>query len=842
MGSLKSFIKAVRKAKTIADERSVVKKESAAIRTSFKDINLDQTTRRVNIAKLLYLYIIGEKTHFGQVECIKLLASSKFADKRLGYLATMLILDENQEVLTLLTNSLDNDMQHPNHYIIGLALCCLGNIASPELARDLYPNVERLFDSNSAYIKKKATIVASKLIEKNDELAEFFAPKVSPLINEKLSGVLLGTLKLTQTIYLLNDANFNDSLVRLTPRLIGHLKRLTTSGYSPDYDVLGINDPFLQTELIKTLRFFSNHSSFNNTYLENLNDILTQICSNIEIGKNVGHSILYECIKTIFYINSDQSLKILGINLLGKFLSTKDNNTRYVALNTLLTVINFEPNAVQRHRAIIVSCLTDGDISIRRRALELSFAILNDSNIRVISKEIINYLTVTNDNDLKPYIISQLILLIEKYSPNDNWKFDNLIRILANSGNFIQLEYISNMLGLIIKLSNPNLKKSILLKLVKLLFENLNQFGLSLVTFWCIGEYFELINNEPIEINNSGTVVNEFKVLELFSLVTNNSNYSHAEIIQLTNYLLTAIIKLSVKFTTNESLEKLRIMLDSKIYSLDLEIQIRAIEYSEIFSKNVNIKKGLLSKMPAPPLKQKEILSLQDQGKVNAGHNTSQNQHSASRTQTNGTQSNTQDLLDLTDDATEKPVKTDLLSDIFSNSPGPAPTQTQSQNSHRTNNDILDLFNTPSNSQVPSAVDPAASKSSQLPADIFGSASPAIPQANEILAFQNESITVNFIPKSIGSGQASIESRITTNTANAITDFQLLIAVPKSQKLTITTNNQPKLINRLDVIVQNIKITGNSGSKIKLRVKITYKVNGQLVERLFDFSKFDQTL
>ena len=37
----------------------------------------------------------------------------------------MLILDENQEVLTLLTNSLDNDMQHPNSFIVGLAFVVL---------------------------------------------------------------------------------------------------------------------------------------------------------------------------------------------------------------------------------------------------------------------------------------------------------------------------------------------------------------------------------------------------------------------------------------------------------------------------------------------------------------------------------------------------------------------------------------------------------------------------------------------------------------------------------------------------------------------------------------------
>ena len=96
----------MRASKTIADERAVVQKESAAIRSSFREESHNSDLRRNNVAKLLYLFTLGERTHFGQIECLKLLASPRFADKRLGYLGTMLLLDENQEVLTLVTNSL----------------------------------------------------------------------------------------------------------------------------------------------------------------------------------------------------------------------------------------------------------------------------------------------------------------------------------------------------------------------------------------------------------------------------------------------------------------------------------------------------------------------------------------------------------------------------------------------------------------------------------------------------------------------------------------------------------------------------------------------------------------
>lgn len=84
--------------------------------------------------------------------------------QRVGYLGLMILLDERQEVLMLVTNSLKNDLNSRNQYTVGLALCALGNICSAEMARDLGPEVERLLGSGNPYLRKKAALCASRRV------------------------------------------------------------------------------------------------------------------------------------------------------------------------------------------------------------------------------------------------------------------------------------------------------------------------------------------------------------------------------------------------------------------------------------------------------------------------------------------------------------------------------------------------------------------------------------------------------------------------------------------------------------------------------------------------------
>ena len=79
-------------------------------------------------------------------------------------------------------------------------------------------------------------------------------------------------------------------------------------------------------------------------------------------------------------------------------------------------MVSIGTNAVQRHRNIVL-CLRDGDISIRRRALELFYALINESNVQVMVREWLAFLEVAG-NEFKLGMTTQICLAAKRFAPN----------------------------------------------------------------------------------------------------------------------------------------------------------------------------------------------------------------------------------------------------------------------------------------------------------------------------------------------------------------------------------------------------------------------------------------
>lgn len=582
---LRDMIRNVRACKTAADERAVIAKECANLRTAFKENDIEYRHR--NVAKLMFIHMLGYPTHFGQMECLKLIASPGFPEKRIGYLGLMVLLDERQEVLMLVTNSLKNDLNHNNQFICGLALCALGNICSSEMARDLAPEVERLLNSNNSYIRKKAALCSVRIIRKVPDLAEYFLGPASGLLQDKHHGVLLTGTKLATTLCE-THAPATDYFRKQVPTLVRILKNLVVSGYAPEYDVGGITDPFLQIRVLRLLRLLGKGDA---DASDMMSDILAQVATNTEANKNTGNAILYECVQTIFGVEAIGGLRVLAINILGRFLANRDNNIRYVALNTLIKVVAIDTQAVQRHRNTIVECVKDSDISIRRRALDLVCALVNEGNIRALTKELLDYLRAA-DSDFKPDLTAKLCALVQRLAPSKLYHVEIMLRLMVEAGEHVPEDVIRFLILLIT--NAPELQGFAVRAFFQAMGAWRGQESLGLVSTWCFGEYGEmLVSNASLLQGEQPLALAEGDVVQLLERTVKDARATAT----LKAYALVALLKLSCRFTA--SADRIQWLVDQHRHSLVLELQQRSVEFHAVITRHTSIKATLADKMPA---------------------------------------------------------------------------------------------------------------------------------------------------------------------------------------------------------------------------------------------------
>ena len=135
-----------------------------------------------------------------------------------------------------------------------------------------------LLQSSNAYLKKKALLCGVKLINKDPELMEQFLPATRTVLSEKNHGVLItGVALITEMAE--KNTDIRNHFKKCVHSLVRILKNLNMSGYSPEHDVNGISDPFLQVKILRLLRILGK----NDLESEIMNDTLAQVHL---LGKN----------------------------------------------------------------------------------------------------------------------------------------------------------------------------------------------------------------------------------------------------------------------------------------------------------------------------------------------------------------------------------------------------------------------------------------------------------------------------------------------------------------------------------------------------------------------------
>jgi AP-1 complex subunit gamma-1 len=510
------------------------------------------------------------------------------------------------------------------------------------MSRDLAPEVDKHLKSQNPYLRKKACLAMARCLAKCPDMVEDFVDRVVTLLKDKSHGVLMPIVQLMTTVLMVDykfaeeegedpfQTDCRKAFLRLAPTLVKMLRNLVTNtGFSPEHDVGGVADPFLQVQLLTLLRLLGSN---NVEASEQMNDVLAQVATNTETAKNAGNAILYECVQTIMGTESEDGLRVLAVNILGRFLLNRDNNIRYVALNTLSRCIqeqkqlgrdddmlvsasssesaNNAMSALQRHRQTVVDCLKDPDISIRQRALELIYHLVNENNVEQLTAELLNYLVLC-PREHKSDICNRVLKVVDRFSPNDRWRVDTLITTLTIAGREAN-NVFQSATAVYISRADRDTHAFAAHKLLKAIRDDDgSQTGLLAVGIWCIGEYGDLLLQPCTYIPQTSdtddlgmasqaapVTLEALAPLDVVATVERITEQRGCKE-HIKNRALTTYAKLSQRFAQSgdsAALNKINNLLGKHSTSRSLELQLRSCEYLALISAAKGVKQDPIPK------------------------------------------------------------------------------------------------------------------------------------------------------------------------------------------------------------------------------------------------------
>ncbi|CDW83693.1 ap-2 complex subunit alpha-2-like [Stylonychia lemnae] len=452
MRGLALFIGDIRNCQNKDQEEKTVYREMAKIRGKFQNRALSGYDKMKYTWKLIYMYILGYDVDFGHEESLNLINAPKISEKCTGYIATGIMLNEksDQRVFERVINAIKVDLTCGNQICEALALATVGNIGSVELATQLDEIViHKAFSEDRSIpkqVRKRALLTLLSFFKRNRASynQEKWLRGFKFLLTFDDMGVLLSLYSLILgTIQVMGRQGYED----IVPILIEKISHMNSSAYNNQqqgYYYYQTICPWLQIKIFKILQLFPPPSD--NGHQQKINEVLLQIIQKTEVTKNVNknnsdHSILFEAFNlTIHYRQAaSETLRKNIQHMLDKFISVKEPNIRYLALETMCKLVQSSSNnqfKIQGHLQTIITSLRDQDISIRRRALDLMFSMCDSRIAGEVVNELLDYLQ-ENDYELQEEMVLKIAILAEKFAENLNWYIDVIIKLIEFAGDYV---------------------------------------------------------------------------------------------------------------------------------------------------------------------------------------------------------------------------------------------------------------------------------------------------------------------------------------------------------------------------------------------------------------------
>lgn len=479
--SLSDLVGGIRKNKK--NESQFIQNCIDQIREELKSPNQDVVT--VAVQKLTFLQMMGYNMDWAAFKVLEVMSSTRFSNKRIGYLAASQSFHTGiSDAITLSTQLLRKDMTSPFLNDSALALNTLANICNPDLARDLAPDVLSLLNNSKSYIRKKACIVLYKIFFNFPDSLRPSFPRLKEKLDDPDPGVVAAAVNVICELARKNPKNY----LTLAAKLFAHLN-------SSDNTWM----------LIKITKLFGAFLKVEKRMAKKLIGPLTQKLNEPRCAMSLQYEIIQTC--TTGLAEHLPTIK-LCVQKLREFIDHQDRNLKYLGLVALNNLIEIHPKAVAEHRDVVIQCLESDDDSIRRRALDLVEGMASKKNLQDIVERLCQYMETSPSQEYRQILVSKVVNMCSKNTYALMTNFDWYISVLVKLAHLDSLTLgellCQQMMDVLIrvKVARPNGIKNMLglLRDPGLLYGQgaLNSGGSCEVLYaaaWLVGEFVSEVEN-----------------------------------------------------------------------------------------------------------------------------------------------------------------------------------------------------------------------------------------------------------------------------------------------------------------------------------------------------------
>ena len=317
----------------------------------------DPRIKAVAVQKAAYLHMLGFDADWAAFPAVEAMSATRLQFKSAGYSAAAATFHPGTDVMLLIPNLLKKDLLGNSALEACLALDCLANIATPELAQALVADVFGLLQSSKPIVRRRAALCLLRLLQQFPDGLRPCFKGLAGVLDDPDAGARAAAVGVLCELAMQHPQNY----LQIAPVFY----RLLTSGQQSNWTT------------IKILKIFRALAPLEPRLGKKLRGPVAQL-----LRDSPAKSVTYECIMVaISGMAGQEDVLALALQELKGFLVDTDANIRYLGLQMVQTVFDKLPGRAAEFKETIMPCLDVADTSIQRLAFCLLSRIVDEASL-----------------------------------------------------------------------------------------------------------------------------------------------------------------------------------------------------------------------------------------------------------------------------------------------------------------------------------------------------------------------------------------------------------------------------------------------------------------------------